>query len=154
MPVTIPDENPNIVEGEIISPATDDAAKVAQTVDLTGLINSHINQIDNMRLQAAKFKEMLDSIFANDSTYQAHDTAAKEAAKIRAATKKQILRQSQAADLQQKILDARSHMKELNTALSDYLQEYARTTGLTSIETETGEVRQIVYTAKLVKIGG
>lgn len=150
MPVTIPNDDLQIVEGEII---TDDAAKAAQTVDLTGLINSHINQIDHQRTQQGKFKDMLDSIFANDPTYQTHDAAVKEASRVRAGTKKQILSQSQAADLQSKINESRAHIKELNSALSDYLQEYARTTGLTSIETETGEVRQIVYTARLVKIG-
>jgi len=151
MSVIIPQDDSNIVEGEVVPT---DADKAAQTVDLTGLINSHLHQIDNMQSQMGKYKEMLDSIFANDSTYQAHDAAVKEASRVRAATKKQILNQSQAADLQSKINDARAHVKELNSALSDYLQEYAKTTGLTSIETETGEVRQIVYTAKLVKIGG
>ena len=143
----------NIQEGEIIE-ASISPTPASDPVDLTGLINSHLNQIENMRTQLSKYREMLDSIFANDSTYQAHDAAVKEASRVRSATKKQILSQSQAADLQSKINDTRSHIKELNADLSDYLQDYARTTGLTSIETETGEVRQIVYTAKLVKIGG
>jgi hypothetical protein len=41
--------------------------------------------------------------------------------------------------------------KELDTALSDYLREYMRMSGTNEIETEDGDVREIVYVAKLIK---
>jgi cell division septum initiation protein DivIVA len=139
-----------VQEGEIVSDPPKSAGGV---IDLTGLINSDVAQIEHLKVEMGKYKEMLDSIFASDSTYQAHDTAVKEAVKVRSGTKRQILNQSQAADLQEKINENRTHIKELNNDLSDYLQEYAKSTGLTSIETEDGQVRQIVYSARLVKIG-
>lgn len=143
----LPMPTPPIQEGEIIEPAT-------SVLDLTGLINSHLSQITRLKAEAGKLKDMLDGIFINDSVYQAHDTAAREAAKVRAATKKQILKQPQAADLAANIQDLRNQIKERNQELSDYLQEYSRTTGTNSFETEDGQVKQIISTSRLMAIGG
>jgi hypothetical protein len=151
-PVTMPNEDENIQEGEVVeSPAA--SLGVSDVMDLTGLINSHISQVDRLKVEAGKLKEMLDDIFVSDPVYQEHDKAVKEASKVRNATKKQILKQPQALDLTVKIQSLRTQIKEHNEELSGYLQDYARTTGTTSFETEDGTVRQIVYTARLVKIG-
>jgi hypothetical protein len=147
----VQDENNKIIEAEVISPVT--TSGTTATLDLTGLINSHIHQIDDLKIKAGKLKEMLDGIFTNDATYQEHDKAVKEAAKIRNATKKQILKLPQAADLSNQIASIRSLIKEHNDELSGYLQDYAKETGTTSFETDDGTVRQIVYIARLVKIG-
>lgn len=120
-------------------------------INMESLIKGHISTIDKLSDEAGKLKDMLDDIFANDPTYQEHDKAAKEAAKIKQNTKKQILKQPQAADLDKKIKDLRSEIKENKASLSDYLQEYARMSGVNEIEGEDGEVREIVYTARLIK---
>jgi hypothetical protein len=144
----MPDDSTPVQEAEII----DSSPTAADTVvDLTGLINSHISQLEVIRHEVSELKEMLNSIFENDSTYQMHDAAVKEATKVRGNTKKQILKLPQAADLTNRIQNTKSHMKELNDALSGYLQDYARSTGATQFETEDGQVREIVYVAKLVK---
>ena len=142
-----------IQEGEVVNDSTSDSDAATTILDLTGLINSHISQITRLKTEAGKFKEMLDDIFVSDPVYQEHDKAAKEAAKIRANTKKQILKQPQAADLTAKVQELRNQIKERNQELSDYLQEYARSTGTSSFETEDGQVKQIIYTARLVTIG-
>lgn len=120
-------------------------------INMESLIKGHISTIDKLADEAGKLKDMLDDIFANDPTYQEHDKAAKEAAKVKSNTKKQILKQPQAADLDRKIKDLKSEIKENKVSLSDYLQEYARMSGVNEIEGEDGEVREIVYTAKLIK---
>ena len=98
-----------------------------------------------------ELREMLDSVFQNEPTYQAHDAAVKEASKVRGNTKKQLQKQPQVQDLINRIQDHKSHMKELKTALSDYLQEYASTTSSRTFETTDGQLREIVYDARLVK---
>lgn len=143
----------NIVEGEIISAPITQASDPTAVLDLTGLINSHMKQIEDLKTKIGKLKEMLDDIFNNDETYQAHDKAVKEATKVRGGTKKQILKMPQAADLSNQIQSMRSLVKEHSDELSGYLQDYAQSTGSTSFETEDGTVRQIVYTARLVKVG-
>lgn len=92
----------------------------------------------------------MDGILDNDSTYQEHSEAAKEAAKVKAATKQQILKQPQAADLAEKVRSIRSQIKENKASLSDYLREFQRMSGINEIEGSDGEIREIVFTAKLV----
>lgn len=142
-------DDEKVIEGEIAE--TEDGGNAQVVVSLESSIKSHISSIDNLEEELKKQKEMLDDIFANDETYQKHLEASKEATKIKAATKKQILNQPQAKELDQKIKSMRSEIKEQEAALSDYLQEYNRMTGVTEIEGEDGEVREIVYVAKLVK---
>lgn len=120
-------------------------------INMESLIKGHISTIDKLTEEARKLKDMLDDIFANDPTYQEHDKKAKEAAKVKSGTKQQILKQPQAADLDKKLKELKSELKENQGSLSDYLQEYARMSGVNEIEGEDGEVREIVYSAKLIK---
>lgn len=120
-------------------------------LNMEGLIKGHISTIDQLSAEAKKLKDILDDIFNNDPTFQEHDKLAKEAAKVKQGTKQQILKQPQAADLDKKVKDLKADIKENQASLSDYLQEYARMAGVNEIEGDDGEVREIVYTAKLIK---
>ncbi len=120
-------------------------------ISLEGMIKNHVSSIDRLTEEMKKHNDMLKDIFANDQTYQSHLEQAKEASRVKNATKQQILKQPQAADLTNKVKSMRSELKELKGALSDYLKEYQRLTGVNEIEGEDGQVREIVYEAKLVK---
>ncbi len=115
------------------------------------MVKTHITQIDNLQEEITKRKEMVDDIFGNDETYQEHDKIAKEAAKIRSGTKAQIMKRPDVADLTSKLKELKSEQSDLKTGLSDYLREYQRLSGSNEIEGDDGEMREIVYTAKLVK---
>lgn len=119
--------------------------------NLESTIREHITSIDTSRTELKKLKEMLLDMFANDPTYQGHDKAVKEATKIRVKTKSELLKQPEAAQLHNKIRELSSELKDLQNALSDYLHEYQRLSGSNEIEGDDGEVREIVYVAKLVK---
>ncbi len=131
-----------VVEGEVIADST---------LDLAGLINNHLSQIDNLKSQLKKFKDMLQSIYENDSTYQQHDLAVREATKIRNQTKKQLNKLPQVADLSGKIGDLRELVRDHNQQVSSLVADYAKSTGLTTLESPDGTLREIIYTAKLVK---
>ena len=120
-------------------------------LNMEGLIKGHISTIDKLSEEAKKLKDMLDDIFSNDPTFQEHDKLAKEAAKVKQNTKQQILKQPQAADLDKKVKDLKADIKENQASLSDYLQEYARMAGVNEIEGDDGEMREIVYSARLIK---
>lgn len=138
--------------GEVVGTDTESVPAIVDAdVDLVSLINSHVSHIDELKKQSKKLKDMLDSLYQNDSTYQTHDAAVKETVKVRNATKKQIEKLPQAADLVAKITDLKDQMKEYSDNLSDYLKQYASSTGSMTIESADGELRQIVYIAKLVK---
>ena len=120
-------------------------------LNMESLIKGHISTIDNLTEEARKHKQMLDDIFTNDPTFQEHDKLAKEAAKVKQGTKQQILKQPQAAELDKKVKELKGELKENQGSLSDYLQEYARLSGVNEIEGDDGEVREIVYNARLIK---
>lgn len=118
---------------------------------VTNLISNYLTQLDRDQKELTAQRQMLEDAFANDSTYKEHNDAAKAAAKIRNATKAQILKQPGLMELNQKVRDLREDMKATKEALSEYLQEYARLTGSRTIEGPNGELQEIVYQAKLVK---
>ena len=120
-------------------------------LDLEQLIKTHVANIEKGKGELKKLKEMLTSALENDETYRLHNEEAKKSAKQKAATKYQIIQQQQNRELDEKIKSLSTEIKELDTALSDYLREYARMSGTNEIETSDGEVREIVYVAKLVK---
>ncbi len=120
-------------------------------IRLEGLIKNHISQIDKLRIELSEQKAMLADTFEGDTTYKEHAEAAKAAAKVKSATKAEILKRPAVATLAEKVKSLSSQMKELQTALSDYLGEFNRLSGITEIEGEDGELREIVYVAKLVK---
>ncbi len=141
-----------VKEAEVTQVSLEPGAKNSEVLlSMESLIKGHIATIDKLSEESRKIKEMLDDIFANDPTYQEHDKVAKEAAKVKQGTKQQILKQPQAADLDKKYKELRGELKENQGSLSDYLQEYARMSGVNEIEGDDGEVREIVYNAKLIK---
>ena len=120
-------------------------------IDLENMIKTNVAIIDRNKVELKKQKEMLDSTLQNDETYRTHNEEAKKAAKQKGATKLQILSQPGNKSLADKVKNLAAEIKEATGALSDYLREYARMSGTNEIETDDGEVREIVYTAKLVK---
>lgn len=115
------------------------------------MIKTHLAQIDSLQEAISKYRDMLEDILTNDETYQEHDKVAKEAARIRSNTKKEITKRPDVSDLANKLKNLKSEQKELKEGLSDYLREYQRLSGSSQIEGEDGEVREIVFVAKLVK---
>ncbi len=120
-------------------------------LNLENLIKSHITGIETRQDQLKKHKEMLDDILSNDPTYKLHSEKAKEATKLKSTTKAQIMQRPDTTDLSHKVKDFSTEIKEMNSALSDYLREYGRISGTNEITGDDGEVREIVYVAKLVK---
>lgn len=115
------------------------------------MIKTHTSQIDSLQEDITKYRDMVNDIFTNDETYQEHDKVAKEAARIRTNTKKEIMKRPDVADLDNKLKSLKSEQKELKEGLSDYLREYQRLSGSNEIEGEDGEMREIIFTARLVR---
>lgn len=129
--------------------STDNGATVL--LELEATIKNHISLIDKNKAELKKQREMLESALLNDETYRLHTEEAKKAAKTRALTKYQIMQLPANKGLADKVKDLAAQTRELDSALSDYLREYMRMSGTNEIETDEGEVREIIYVAKLVK---
>jgi hypothetical protein len=135
-------------------PADQTAAPVNDTsviTDLESLIKSHITGIDNRKNELKKLREMVNDALLNDKTYQEQDKTAKEAAKIKNATKSQILKAPTNQSIVAKTHEMAAEVKEMDEALSEYLREYQRISGSNEIETDNGDVREIIYIAKLIR---
>ena len=143
-------DNP-IVDGEVA-----EATEVNQgtiLVDMEGMIKNYIAANDRIQQEAKKLKEMLDDIFNNDPVFAEHDKKAKDATQLKAKTRAEILKRPQAKELDEKIKEMRTEIKENQGALSDYLQEYQRLSGVNEIEADDGTIYEIKGTMKPVKKG-
>lgn len=161
-----PDGDVNeIVEGEIVETQTDVSAEVAvpdtaaddtdpklsMILNMEDLIRRHLGVLTKLDQEHNKQKEMLEDIFNSDETYKAHNEKVKEANKVKAQTKLEILKKPEAAALAAKVKDLKAQIKETQGVISEYLQEYQKLSGISEIEDEEGEIREIIYTAKLIK---
>lgn len=114
-------------------------------------IKARLAQIEQQKEETKALKEMVDSYLANDPLFTEHEEMAKNAAKQRNATKKALLAKPEARQIVEKLKAAQQDLKELKDGLSYYLTQYQQMTGQNHFEDEDGEVRDIVYVAKLVK---
>ncbi len=121
---------------------------------IENLIKTHIAHIDTVKIEMSKQAEMFNDILNNDSAYKKAAEEGKEVNKKKAEAKQNVLKSPSNASLNQKIKDMRQELKELKNALSNYLQQYQKIADTDQIESEDGEVRQIVYNAHLVKLSG
>lgn len=147
---------PPVEEGNIVTEAPDVGTSSTQSgaevlIELETTIKNYITDIDRKKAEIKKEREMLESALQNDETYRLHTEEAKKAAKIKSQTKYQIMQLPANKQLAEKVKDLAVEIKEADGALSDYLREFQRLSGSTEIETNEGEVREIVYVAKLVK---
>ncbi len=147
------DDKQPVVDGELVeAPKEAPAVESGEVIlNMESMIKSHMASLKTLNEELSKHKGILDDIFENDPTFREHSEKAKEAATVKANTRKEILKRPQAAELDTKVKSIKSQIKETQEALSDYLQEYARMSGVNEIEGDDGEVREIVYTARLVK---
>lgn len=128
-----------------------DNQQTLQTVtNLTALINGHIAGLEREKENLGKLSEMLNDILTNDPAYKEASEKAKDLIKEKSKAKTNVLQQPHAHDISFKIKDSRIEVKQLALELSGFLTEYQKLTGSNEFEGEDGEIRKIVYTAKLV----
>lgn len=119
--------------------------------NLQNLINETLNRITTIGEEVKPLDEMISSVLENDEVFRKHVEAAKEASKVKNATKAEIVKRPDVSNIFAKVKDKKSDLKEAKEALSEYLQEYSRLTGQRQFETPEGIVQEIVYSAKLVR---
>jgi len=118
---------------------------------LESLIKSYIAKIDMLEKELKEKNRMLKDAFESDAVYKEHADKAKEANRIKSATKEQILKQPSLAELGERIKDLRFDVNEQQAVLADYLSQYQQQTGANQIEVGDGEVMDIITVVKLSK---
>lgn len=149
-PASSPTETTNTV---VNGSATDTPVQgqVDELLVIESSIKNHIRMLEELQNNLKLQKEMLKSYLDNDDTYTKAVEAAKKANGLKNQAKKVLLSAPEGAELNEKVRSLNEQKKELTEAFSYYLREYQRITGLNHFEDDDGEVREIVYIAKLVK---
>jgi len=91
-------------------------------LNLENLVKSYVAKIDASEKELKEKSQMLNDAFENDVVYHEHAEKAREANRVKLATKQQILKQSALAELSERIKDIKFDIQESRTVLSDYLQ--------------------------------
>ena len=125
--------------------------QVANLLNIESLINSSTARFDVLQKEYQDQKSQLDSILDSDIEYQEVAQEAQKQAKLKTIAKQKVMARSEVALLVEKMKDAHIQIKELKTAMSDYLAQFVMLSGTNQIEGPDGVLRQIIYTAKLVK---
>ncbi len=138
-----------------VTPVEDSSEEIPNAVQtqlsVEALIKTLISRIARVKEDLKPVKEMVSDLLNNNEAYQLADKEAKEASKKKSSVKKEILSTPGGKMAQDKVNELKSELDEAQEALSTYLSDYQRLTGSSEIEGEDGELRKIVYVAKLVR---
>lgn len=129
------------------------SAQAITLVNIESLINSHDSKLKTLTDEGKTYKEMVNNLLENDNEYVEAAKEAAKFAKLKNIAKKRVMASEAAKSTVEKLQDVQSQVKELKVALSDYLSQYVTLSGTNEIEGLDGVLRQIIYTAKLVKKG-
>ena len=160
------DQDTPIIDADVVEPtdseevpqtqaqsADDVPSDVSVLLNIESLIKSHITGLDQRRSELKRLKEMMASAFKNDPTYQDAETAVKEATKMKKEAKFVLLKLPEVKNVDEKVKELSTEVKDMDGALSDYLREYQRLSGSNEITDDNGQVHEITYVAKLVRKG-
>lgn len=150
-----PVESGEVIEAtpveEPTTPASSDSPSADTVLELENMIKNSMTVIDRNKTELKKLKEMLESALLNDEPYRLATEKAKEVAKEKGKAKMNVLQNSATKQIAEKVKDMMQENKDLLSAQSEYLREYAKLSGTTEIEGDDGDIREIIYIAKLIK---
>ena len=114
-------------------------------------IKMNMAKVSRLKEDVKPVREMMKSFLENDEDYMKATEAAKKASQLKSGRKRELLETQNGKELKAKMDALKADLDEAQEALSYYLREYQRMTGLSEFEGEDGELRQIVSTVKLVR---
>jgi hypothetical protein len=131
--------------------ATQNKNQAINLISIESLINSHDSRLEVLQKELKTQKGMLNDLLENDEEFAKASEDASKLTKLKTIAKSKALKLPAALSLVDKVKDCQAQIKELRVALSDYLSQYVNLSGTNQIEGPDGVVRQIVYSARLVK---
>jgi len=128
-----------------------DENQALNIINTESLINTASSRLNDLTYEAKEYKAMLDEILESDTEFQEIDKESQKQSKLRAVARQKALNTPAAKTNIDKLKETKTQLREVKTALSDYLAQYVKISGSNQIEGPDGVVRLIIYTAKLVK---
>lgn len=136
---------------EIAEEGVSSSGAAEDFLNLEALIKTYAQKIDKIEKELREKSQMLKDAFESDAVYKEHADKAKEANRIKSATKQQILKQPAMQELDETIKDMKFDIAEQQAVLNDYLTQYQQQTGANQIELADGEIMDIVTIVRLTK---
>ena len=124
---------------------------VMDIVQIEEYIHQQMADIAKVKDEMRLVKSMVDDTYLNDARYRELEANAKETAKVKNAYKKAMQNDPALAEQVNKLDSLKADMKDMKTALSEYLREFKRISGLTKFESRDGQQLTIFEYCKLVK---
>ncbi|HLL60129.1 MAG TPA: hypothetical protein VK338_00265 [Candidatus Nitrosocosmicus sp.] len=147
---TVDDSLSESSEDGLSETPTDENAGVS-LMNLENVIKRHILDIERLQEQYKKQKEMYEDGFETEGEYAKKADELETMKREVRAIKDRITSQSSMVDLAQKMNATKEEIKDLRSALSDYLEEYHKTSKTNQIEIDRGDIREIISIIKLIK---
>lgn len=135
---------------EVVVEATG-ATSSMNVIELTAIINRYAADIDKVKGSLKEKSAMFKDAFEGDAKYHEQDMKVKDLNKLKNAEKQRILKTPAMEALTAQVNDLKMEVKDMQDLLSGYLEQYQKVSGTNVIETEEGEIREIVPMFKLVK---
>jgi len=134
-----------------MSKQSDTPQPVHNLLAIEDLIKGYLADIAATKEKLKAHKEMVKSTIEQDKDYsvvaEKHNAVKKEVAKV----KETLVKNPAITSAQLKVNELQTELKDAQSALSDYLNQYIQLTQTSEFVGPDGEVLQIVRSAKLVK---
>lgn len=138
-------------ECSMITDKPTDVSTSMSVIDLTAIINRYAADIDKVKGSLKEKNAMFKDAFEGDAKYHEQDMKVKDLNKLKNAEKQRILKTPTIEALTSQVSGLKSEIKDMQELLSGYLEQYQKVSGTNIIETEEGDIREIVPVFKLVK---
>ncbi len=139
----------NVVNTDLEDKAMNDDATTLMSVE--SAIKMNMAKINRLKEDLKPVREMMKSFLEGDEDYKKATEATRKASQLKSGRKRELLETENGKELKAKMDALKADLDDAQEALSYYLREYQRMTGLNEFEGEDGELRQIVSTVKLVR---
>lgn len=144
-------DDTKVTDAELVKEQKEQLAEAETLMSVDAAIKERILKIEELKLEIKPQREMLNSYLDNDEAYRETSKVAQKASQQKSGLKKQLLATPQGQTLTEKLESMKDELIDLEEGLSYYLREYQRITGANEFEGADGELRQIKFTAKLIR---
>ena len=125
--------------------------RAANIFEIEATIKRYIVDLAKSKEQLKTQRDMYNDAFKNDAGYSESEQKVKEVARQKTVQKQKIVKVPSVMAVAEKMSEIKDEIKEMEDALSGYLQEYQKLSGMHQIIGDEGEVFEIVVKTKLVK---
>ncbi|NMB56452.1 hypothetical protein GYA19_00765 [Candidatus Beckwithbacteria bacterium] len=113
------------------------------------MVNAKAQRMDELKDEIKEYNERLKNILINDSDLSEAEEQAKQYSQYVKKRKQELMESAESKDIKAKLRDLKEEMADITDSLSTQLLTLFQITGVKEFETDNGQVREFVITAKV-----